>query len=327
MSAGSRSPPRISSQRPPRGPRHRARAAPGGRRPRCSRRPRPAGHQAKRREGRVEREIRLGAPGERAHLFDRELRAQQIRREGDEAPHDRRDDRDDQERQTVEDDGRSLGALAVDRLGDQPGGVRHERDRHQQQQVGPQQRGADLPQPGEERVVREPDAADREETRAIGEIRRPRVEDPLQKIVARLGNVEIEHEQGDRNREHAVAEGLDPVRPPARHHDCRLPRSRPESSALARRTVLRLSAARVRPPMAGHLAARAKSERRACGRGRVRRRRVRLRAAARGRLRRGLGRRSRGPRARATPPGSSWSRCSTWRRSPRPGWRRCRASP
>ena len=69
----------------------------------------------------------------------------------------------------------------------------------------------------DERPVVEPDDADREECRQVRQVRRPMLPQRREKAV-RFGNLalgrdlEVEHEQGDRDRHDAVAEGLDATR-------------------------------------------------------------------------------------------------------------------
>ena len=61
-------------------------------------------------------------------------------------------------------------------------------------------------------MVNEPNTADRQEAREIGQVGGPLLEDPGQEIVELVGrDRELQDEQRDRDREHAVAERLQPV--------------------------------------------------------------------------------------------------------------------
>ncbi len=66
----------------------------------------------------------------------------------------------------------------------------------------------------EEIVVVEPHDEDRRETRQIGEIDRPLMAERTQKgspaQISRVRHFDIQHEQRDRDRDHAVAERLKP---------------------------------------------------------------------------------------------------------------------
>ena len=87
---------------------------------------------------------------------------------------------------------------------------RQERDDHHQHDVQPQQRRVDGAQAHEQPVMGHPDHADREEARDVREVRRPLGADRAPEMVELLGReLDLEHEQRDRDREHAVVERLD----------------------------------------------------------------------------------------------------------------------
>ena len=148
-----------------------------------------------------------------------DLRSEQlavVRGGGPERAH---DDRDHEQPGAVEDGGDALGVGVADRLGDEPGREREERDRHQQQEVEPHQPPVHVREPDEDAMVREPDAADGEEARRVREICRPLLDDPAQQIVELAGrNIEIENEERDRDRDDAVAERLGATGLQARLH-------------------------------------------------------------------------------------------------------------
>jgi hypothetical protein len=65
-------------------------------------------------------------------------------------------------------------------------------------------------------VMREPDAADREEAPRVGQIGRPLLGDALPEVLEPgLRDADLEDEKGDRDCEDAVAERLDAARVPA----------------------------------------------------------------------------------------------------------------
>jgi hypothetical protein len=67
-------------------------------------------------------------------------------------------------------------------------------------------------------LAEHPDPADGHEARGVGEVGGPLIHEPAPQVVeGRLGDVDVEHEQGDRDREHAVAESLDAARLPSVH--------------------------------------------------------------------------------------------------------------
>jgi len=104
----------------------------------------------------------------------------------------------------------------VERFGEQARRERQERGDQQHQDVQPHQVRIDVAQVREQPVVREPDAADREEARDVREVRRPLLADGPPQVVEVLRlDVDLEHEQRDRDREHAVAERLDAPGGPA----------------------------------------------------------------------------------------------------------------
>ena len=130
-------------------------------------------------------------------------------------------ERDDRQRQPVEDHGRPLRVRVADRLRHQPGRVGEERHEQEQQQVDPHHPAVDELEPAEDAVVREPQAADRDEAGQVAEVLRPLVEDAVGEVVQFLrGHRQVEHQQRDRDREHAVAERLGAARLPAAGHAC-----------------------------------------------------------------------------------------------------------
>ena len=96
---------------------------------------------------------------------------------------------------------------------DQVGHERQHRDRHQQQQVEDQDRVVGGAQPADHRVVVDPDDPDRQERHDIGRVLGPVAEQRVSERVMRLDlrDVDPEHQQRDRDREHAVRERLEPV--------------------------------------------------------------------------------------------------------------------
>lgn len=89
----------------------------------------------------------------------------------------------------------------------------------QQEQVEPHEHGIHGGGTSEQRVVGEPEGADREEAGAVGEVGGPLVGDAAPEVVeVRLGYRDLEHEQGGRDGEHGVAERLDPARLDAMGH-------------------------------------------------------------------------------------------------------------
>src|SRR5262249_7408259 len=132
-----------------------------------------------------------------------------IGRGGDE---DGQGDREGQAGEAVEDDRYTLWVTVADIFGDELGRERDERDEQEHQQVEPVQRRIGRTQGARDRGVLKPDAPDRQKAREVGEVRRPLVQDRPEQMVAGVGrDTELEHEERDRDCEHAVAERLETV--------------------------------------------------------------------------------------------------------------------
>jgi hypothetical protein len=82
--------------------------------------------------------------------------------------------------------------------------------RHQQQEreVQEQQRPVHAAEPVEEGVVVDPDDADGAEADDVGGVVGPLRAQRAQQARAHVRHVQVEHQQRDGDREHAIAEGL-----------------------------------------------------------------------------------------------------------------------
>ena len=109
----------------------------------------------------------------------------------------------------VERDEHALARRFTQGLADEPGGKRQERHREQQQQVESQEDRIGAGEPIGQRRVAEPRGADRQEADEVRDERRPDVQHLVQRRTGWM-NREVQHQQRDGDREHAVAERLQP---------------------------------------------------------------------------------------------------------------------
>ena len=206
----------------------------------CSRSRQGAEREA--REHARERERERDGVGRLAHRVapsqGRELARREVTREqvgsARVAPEREERERERQERGGVDRCRRLLvaGAAVAQVLGDERRRERHERDPHQQQQVDQVERPIDPREAVELGVVVEPDDPDCEKAREEREVRRPKLGECMpEAVLSRVGHLELEDQQRDRDREDAVAERLD--------------------AALARREPYRLRDLRGSPATAG----------------------------------------------------------------------------
>ena len=108
-------------------------------------------------------------------------------------------------------DGHALpGRALLQGVADDPGGKREERDREQEEQVQPQEDPIHVVKIVGEAVVGDPGCSDRQEADEVDEVGRP-VAQELLKRRTRRPQGKVEHQQRDRDREHAVAERLHPA--------------------------------------------------------------------------------------------------------------------
>ena len=136
------------------------------------------------------------------------------------APEQVETDRDDDEGGVVDERGSPLTVVAKV-LRDQRGRKRHNGDAHQQQPVEEQQPRIRSTHEGEDAVMVHPHDQDRHEAAGKRDVGGPLREEragqrPPVRQVSR--HFQIQDEQGDRDREHAVAERLDACRFTRRHH-------------------------------------------------------------------------------------------------------------
>ena len=156
----------------------------------------------------------------------------------------REDDRHQEERSRVDGgcERLALGLLQVRRH--QGGGEREQADGEEEEQVQREDLVIHGLDPADHRVVVDPDDPDREERDRVRDVARPlRSQFPRQVPRARVRHVDVKHEERDRDREHAVGEGLQA----GRAHDPGF--AGPAAAPVPRRGVVR------RRPVAGRLAA------------------------------------------------------------------------
>ena len=113
----------------------------------------------------------------------------------------------------VRDDGRGLVRGRADAVGTRDDRCRERDDRHREQQdeVPPEDSRVDLQDPREGGVVAQPQHADVGERRQVRDVTHPLLAELLGELAARCRDRELEDEQRDGDREHAIAECFDPV--------------------------------------------------------------------------------------------------------------------
>ena len=127
------------------------------------------------------------------------------------------------------------GGIA-DVRGDQGGGPRQERDRHQEHHVQHQERVRCAPNELEHVVVIDPDDPDREEADDVPGIGWPDVDDiGPQSLPRDAGDLHLQDQEGDRDGDHAVGERLQAARlrvhVPQRTPTFGLPRAAPPAGS------------------------------------------------------------------------------------------------
>jgi len=80
-----------------------------------------------------------------------------------------------------------------------------------QQQVELHERGVDASQPAEKPVMGDPHATDCQEARHVRQIGRPLMLQIVAEMTQIRGNLYLQHQDRDRDREHAVAERVHPT--------------------------------------------------------------------------------------------------------------------
>jgi hypothetical protein len=128
-------------------------------------------------------------------------------------PHeDREGETEREQRQSVENGGDPLRLRVLpDERGHELRWEGEKRDEQQDEQVEAREGRIGGAERTRDRGVLQPDDADRQEARDVGEVCRPLVENRAQKMVGGVGlEAELEDEQRYGDRENAVAEGLQP---------------------------------------------------------------------------------------------------------------------
>jgi hypothetical protein len=121
-------------------------------------------------------------------------------------PDEEEEDRPQGERRAIEDNRGALASAIAERFGQDRRGERQERDRHQQQGVAEEQNPVGRPDVVEHGVVVGPDLADQQERERVGQVGRPQLEQPSGEMGGIEGALDLQHQDGRRDREHAVAE-------------------------------------------------------------------------------------------------------------------------
>ena len=105
-----------------------------------------------------------------------------------------------------------MGSAPLEIFREDSGGKRHKRHPEQEEAIEEQQQGVRPPDHREQPMVIDPHDGDLCEARHVGEVGRPLIEERLEQLAIFshiVRDLQVEHQQGHRDREHAIAEGLD----------------------------------------------------------------------------------------------------------------------